>query len=105
MQSGMEESMSSTLALAQPPGFLKLVAHDVRWRTLVALARGDYRVHELVQVLGEPQNLVSYHLKRLRDARLVTERRSSADGRDVYYSVDLERFRSLYYSAGEAMHP
>lgn len=97
--------MSNTLALTQPPSFLKLVAHDLRWRTLSALAHSDYRVQELVRLLGEPQNLISYHLKRLRDARLVSEHRSAADGRDVYYSIDLERFRQLYYSAGEALHP
>jgi protein-tyrosine-phosphatase len=62
-------------------------------------------VQELVRLLGEPQNLISYHLKRLRDVQLVSERRSAADGRDVYYSVDLERFRQLYFSAGEALHP
>jgi multidrug efflux pump subunit AcrA (membrane-fusion protein) len=31
-----------------------------------------------VQQVGEPQNLVSYHLGKLRDARLVSARRSSA---------------------------
>ena len=33
------------------------------------------------------------------------ERRSSADGRDVYYSLDLDRLRHLYFSAGEKLHP
>jgi protein-tyrosine-phosphatase/DNA-binding transcriptional ArsR family regulator len=105
MQSRLEECMSSAFTLAQPPNFLKLVAHDLRWRTLSALTHSDYRVQELTRLLGVPQNLISYHLKQLRDAQLVTERRSAADGRDVYYSVDLERFRQLYYSAGEALHP
>lgn len=87
------------------PNFLKLLAHDLRWRTLVALAYSDRRVQELVEALSEPQNTVSYHLKRLRDVQLVRERRSSADGRDVYYSVDLEKLQALYSSAGEALHP
>lgn len=88
-----------------PSDFLKVLAHDVRWRALGALARSDYRVHELVQMLGEPLNLVSYHLRRLREARLVTERRSAADGRDVYYSLDFDRLRDLYFAAGESLHP
>ena len=45
-------------------------------------------VGELVQLVGKPQNLVSYHLAELRDAGLVSARRSSADGRDVYYRAD-----------------
>ena len=48
-------------------------------------------VHELTGLVGEPQNLVSYHLGKLRDARLVSARRSSADRRDAYYTVDLAR--------------
>lgn len=87
------------------PYFLKLLAHDLRWRILRALAQSDYRVQELIKVLKQPPNLVSYHLKRLRDAKLVRERRSSADGRDIYYSLDLDKLRNLYLASGNALHP
>ncbi len=72
---------------------------------LEALARSDRRVQELVQQVAEPPNLVSYHLRRLREQALVTERRSAADGRDVYYSLDLDRLRGLYFASGESLHP
>jgi protein-tyrosine-phosphatase len=49
--------------------------------------------------------LISYHLKRLRLQKLVTERRSSADGRDIYYSLNLDRFQELYLQAGNSVHP
>jgi ArsR family transcriptional regulator, arsenate/arsenite/antimonite-responsive transcriptional repressor / arsenate reductase (thioredoxin) len=62
-------------------------------------------VHELVRLLDQPMNLVSYHLKQLRDQHLVTERRSSADGRDVYYSLDLDLLRTRYLATGAALHP
>ena len=97
--------MSESISFSRPPDVLPLMAHEVRWRVLSALARSDYRVQELVRLLGERQNLVSYHLKRLRDAQLVKERRSTADGRDTYYSIDLQRLKLLYSSAGEALHP
>ncbi len=90
---------------AQSPDFLKLLAHELRWRLVTALARSDRRVQELVQLVKEPHNLVSYHLRQLRSQALVTERRSAADGRDVYYSLDLERLRSLYFATGESLHP
>ncbi|MFW6184342.1 MAG: metalloregulator ArsR/SmtB family transcription factor [Chloroflexota bacterium] len=93
------------ISMAQPPAFLKLLGHDVRWRLLKALANGDHRVQELVTLLGRPQNLVSYHLSRLRQAGLVHERRSSHDARDIYYSLDLERLQALYGASGEALHP
>ena len=65
-----------------PPGFLRLAGHALRWRLLGELARSDRMVHELTDLVGQPQNLVSYHLGKLRDAHLVSARRSSADRRD-----------------------
>ena len=97
--------MAVSLASTQPPQFLQLLSHALRWHLVTALARSDHHVQELVQFLGQPQNLVSYHLKRLRTERLVTERRSTADRRDVYYRLDLDRLRELYLTTGEAIHP
>jgi protein-tyrosine-phosphatase len=87
------------------PSFLKLLAHEMRWHLVEALARSDRRVQELVELVGEPHNLVSYHLRQLRGQELVSERRSAADGRDVYYSLDLDRLKGLYFAAGEILHP
>jgi ArsR family transcriptional regulator, arsenate/arsenite/antimonite-responsive transcriptional repressor / arsenate reductase (thioredoxin) len=88
-----------------PPDFLELAGHPVRWRLLAELARSDRRVHELTASVGEPQNLVSYHLGKLRDARLVSARRSDADRRDAYYTVDLTRIGGLLSATGAALHP
>ncbi|MEZ7124591.1 metalloregulator ArsR/SmtB family transcription factor [Nonomuraea sp. AD125B] len=90
---------------AVPPPFVRLAAHEVRWRLLSELAHGDLRVRELVARVGEPQNLVSYHLRLLRSAGLVTARRSSFDGRDSYYHLDLERCADALAAAGAALHP
>jgi len=62
-------------------------------------------VHELTGLVGEPQNLVSYHLGKLRDGRLVSTRRSSADRRDAYYTVDLARIAELLSVTGGTLHP
>ena len=88
-----------------PPDFLKLLAHDLRWQLLRLLVHSDCRVQELVEQVNRPMNLVSYHLKQLRAAQLVTERRSSADGRDVYYTLDLARLNVLYHESGAQLHP
>jgi protein-tyrosine-phosphatase len=81
------------------------MAHDVRWRLLAALAQSDYRVQELVALLQQPANLLSYHLKRLRQEHFVSERRSTADGRDVYYTINLATLRAQYVAAADALHP
>ena len=88
-----------------PPRFLALAGHPLRWRLLSELARSDRRVGELCELSDERQNLVSYHLRRLRDGGLVSARRSLADGRDTYYVLDLARCGELLAGAGGALHP
>ena len=85
------------------PEFLQLAGHPLRWRLLGELTRSDRMVHELTGLVGEAQNLVSYHLGKLRDARLVSTRRSSADRRDAYYTVDLTRIGELLSATGGAL--
>ena len=55
-----------------PPAFLRLTGHELRWTLLSELARSDRTVRELTGLAGQPQNLVSYHLAKLRDAGLVS---------------------------------
>jgi protein-tyrosine-phosphatase len=87
------------------PAFLQLAGHPVRWRLLTELARSDRSVRELTGAVEEPQNLVSYHLGRLRTGGLVSMRRSSADRRDMYYTIDLARCGELLTETGAALHP
>lgn len=94
-----------TSTLPQPPDVFKLAGHPVRWNLLMCLARSDERVQDLVARLQLPQNLISYHLRLLRDGSLVHERRSSADERSIYYSLDLEQFQAQFLLAGEHLHP
>src|SRR5215218_9846735 len=88
-----------------PPTFLRLAAHPLRWQLLTALAESDYRVRELVARVDQPQNLVSYHLRLLRSGELVTSTRSSFDGRDSYYHLDLDRCASALTDSGATLHP
>jgi len=88
-----------------PPAFLRLAGHPLRWRLLSELAQSDRQVRELTGLVGQPQSLVSYHLGRLRTGGIVSMRRSSADGRHAYYSVDLDRCEELLAATGGALHP
>lgn len=82
-----------------------LAGHRVRWALLRELASSDLRVRELCERLELPQNLVSYHLGRLRAERVVSRRRSAADARDSYYVLELDRCAELLAGAGVALHP
>jgi protein-tyrosine-phosphatase/DNA-binding transcriptional ArsR family regulator len=96
---------ASLSAWPDPPVFWGLAADPVRWRLLTELGRGDRRVSELCALLDRPQNLVSYHLGKLRGAGLVRSHRSAADGRDSYYTLDLARCAELLARSGAELHP
>jgi len=98
-------STDSPGAPAPPPDVLRLSGHPVRWQLLSELARSDRQVRELTALVGQRQSLTSYHLGQLRAGGLVTMRRSSADRRDAYYSLDLAVCRDRLADAGAALHP
>lgn len=89
----------------QPPALLKLISHDLRWQLLTTLAQSDLKVQELAACLNRPQNLVPYHLNKLRGGGLVSEHRSQADQREVYYTLDLDEVQARFAEAGAALHP
>lgn len=96
--------MSVPDAAAFPP-FIRVVGHPLRWRLMAELARTDLRVRELVGLVAEPQNVVSYHLRVLRSGGLVSAKRSSFDARDSYYHLDLDRCAEGLTRTGGALHP
>lgn len=96
---------SDTRDPAVPPALFQLSGHEVRWRLLQELAASDRQVRELSALVGQRQSLTSYHLGALRKGGLVSARRSSADLRDTYYSLDLAAFGSALVDAGAALHP
>lgn len=67
-----------------PEVIFKAMTDQTRRRTLGVLRRHELSVSELVGTLGQPQSTVSRHLKVLRDAGLIRDRR---DGNTVLYSV------------------
>ena len=90
---------------SEHPQVLGLLSDPLRWQIVSELGSSDRRVGELVSLLDRPQNVVSYHLGELRKAGVAVARRSSADGRDVYYRADLTRCRDLIAAASSSLHP
>jgi protein-tyrosine-phosphatase/DNA-binding transcriptional ArsR family regulator len=84
---------------------LRLIADETRWLIVKLLALSDLRAGEIGAALRLPANALSYHLKRLRAAGIVRDRHSSADARDVYYHLDVDRLGTLYATAGDSLYP
>jgi ArsR family transcriptional regulator len=79
MNSATEHDLDRLLAR------LKAMADEKRLRILSLLAGGERCVCELQDELDAGQSLLSHHLKALKDAGLVTDRRS---GRWVHYALN-----------------
>lgn len=92
-------------ATTYAPQLFSLLGNDMRWKLVSALVRGDFSVNELQQKVNEKQNLVSYHLGKLRKAKLVSETPSIADSRETYYSLNMANLQRLFFSSGESLHP
>ena len=71
---------------------LQAIAEPNRARIVELLGHGEHCVCDVGGALGLSAALVSHHLRVLREAGLVGERRR---GRWVHYALDLDRFAGL----------
>lgn len=76
---------------------LKAVADEKRLRILAHLSTGERCVCDLQEALDAQQSLLSFHLKVLKDAGLVRDRRQ---GRWVYYSLNREALGEIEDAIG-----
>jgi ArsR family transcriptional regulator, arsenate/arsenite/antimonite-responsive transcriptional repressor len=85
----MVEALGAPADTAERLGtFLKLLADPTRRRVFLLLMRGETCNCEMTGLLGLPQNLISHHLRALREAGLIRSRRDERDARWIYYRVD-----------------
>lgn len=68
------------------------LSDETRLRLLDLLRAGEQCVCDLTDSLDTGQSRLSFHLKVLKDAGLVTDRR---EGRWVYYALDLAALDAL----------
>lgn len=74
------------------PARFQALSDGKRLRILEMLRDGEQCVCDLTEALDVGQSLLSFHLKSLKEAGLVNDRR---DGRWVYYSLDREGLARL----------
>lgn len=66
---------------------LKVISNPTRLKMIILLTKGDYCVCELVLILKEKQNLISYNLGILKKHQIVESYNRS---KDKYYKLNLE---------------
>lgn len=81
----VQETMPSDETLEALSDFYKYFGDGTRISILAALSIEELCVHDLSALLNKSQSAISHQLRRLKDARLVKNRR---EGRNIFYSLD-----------------
>ncbi len=89
-------STRTQLDIGRAARLFHALSDETRLRILDRLRRGERCVCELTDALDAAQSRLSFHLRILKDAGLVTDRR---EGRWSYYAVD----RGALEEAGELL--
>ncbi len=101
----MDEHPAHSTTPSLTPEFLvalQALAEPTRARIVALLGHGEHCVCDVGEMLGLSTALVSHHLRALRAAELLRERRS---GRWVYYSLDVERVAALRAAVADLLTP
>ena len=71
---------------------LKALAEPLRLQIIESLSTGEKCVCDLIEEIGLAQSKISFHLKVLKEAGLITDRQS---GRWVYYKLEVRALMDL----------
>lgn len=84
--------------LEQALRLFRALGDETRLRLIERLREGEQCVCDLTDELEAGQSRLSFHLKTLKDAGVVTDRRQ---GRWIYYALNPEMFEVLEAIVGE----
>ena len=104
----IESSVVADRTLSPSPDvadFLRLMADPTRRRIFLELMKGETCNCEMAGLLKLPQNLISHHLRQLRQAGLIRTRRDAQDQRWVYYWVDREALARVHGELASMFDP
>ena len=84
--------ITKTNDLSQVARWFHALADETRLQVIELLGEGEQCVCDLTELLQCAQSRLSFHLKTLKDAGLVEDRR---EGRWIYYSLNPERVEEM----------
>ncbi|TMA55145.1 MAG: winged helix-turn-helix transcriptional regulator [Deltaproteobacteria bacterium] len=84
-------------SLAQAASWFRALGDETRLQIIDRLSEGEQCVCDLTDLLETKQSLLSFHLKTLKEAGILKDRR---EGRWVYYSLNPDALEALEQFAG-----
>jgi len=86
------KNKQNTKRFSETTSFLKALSDENRLKIICFLKKNKKCVCEIVNFLNLPQNLVSHHLKVLREQKIVL---TEKDGLKVFYFLNKEKFKDF----------
>lgn len=74
-----------TISLQEAASWFRALGDETRLKIVACVMESEQCVCDLTDLLSTKQSLLSFHLKTLKDAGILNDRR---DGRWVYYSLN-----------------
>ncbi|TAK13657.1 MAG: ArsR family transcriptional regulator [Anaerolineae bacterium] len=98
-------SRKSPSSLADLASILKVLADSQRLQILNLIIEGTHTSRALSAATGLSKNLLSHHLKTLKDAGLVKVDRDPLDQRWQYHTPDSHRLTEVQFLLSHFLHP
>lgn len=88
-ENGLKKDLDSlnNVNIHEITSLLKILSNPIRLQTVILLLKRDYCVCELVYLLKEKQNLISYNLGILKKHQIIDSYNRS---KDKYYKLNLD---------------
>jgi len=94
--------MASNFCPEQAADLLSLMANEARLRVFVLIMEEEWDVTSLAAAVNLSQSALSQHLKKLRDAKVVSVRR---DAQTIYYSCKSDAVQKICNTLNEIFQP
>ena len=91
-------SPSRIPSLREAANWFRALGDETRLKIVECVMESEQCVCDLTQLLSSKQSLLSFHLKTLKDAGILNDRR---DGRWVYYSLNPDAVVFLEHFLGK----
>ena len=91
--SSVRKKMKSETMMQLLSETFRVLSDPTRIKIIFALSQEELCVCEITALLGKTKSAVSYHLRILRNMRLVKYRK---DGRLIFYTLDDEHIKNLF---------
>ena len=95
-------TMASNFCPEQAADLLSLMANEARLRVFVLIMEDEWDVTSLAAAVNLSQSALSQHLKKLRDAKVVSVRR---DAQTIYYSCKSDAVQKICNTLNEIFQP